>query len=522
MDITCGASFEVSTVGGVSICVDLNECELGLDTCVEGTVCVNCNTLSTDCPAEGFSCNQCDEGFEDDGDGNCIDIDECITGTLCVDSNECTNTDGSYTCQCGTFYQSETCSIQHVGGIPHQVCESPTCVPTNPCDSGICSTNSTCTNLHPHFSCCDDQSVCECPIGFIIDESNQMGAGNNVCIELECLSGFERATNETLCVDIDECSKGTDGCDDFCVNCGTVDCNRFLCQPCEKGFEDDGTGSCVDINECDSSPCGSGTCENTNGTYTCDCNSGYISTLSTCVITGLGSNNFHPHEECTEGPFCIEINECESAPCDYTCIDGQNSFQCCNDATQECACPSGYILNSENYPADCVPIECDSGFELNDDGDTCVDRNECVDDRYDCGEQFCVNTVGGVRCDVCPDGYELDDEGLCTDIDECAQGLDQCGNHALSFTGFEACANFPGSYTCNCDHGYEFSSMQCEIETRNGLMPHEVCTYIPLCHDIDECAPGAGLCRFDYACDNIAPGFKCCNVFGTRCDQSGN
>ena len=120
------------------MCVDSNECELGLDTCAEETVCVNCNPLSSGCPAEGFNCNQCDEGFEDDGDGNCVDIDECNTGTPCTDSNQCTNTDGSYICQCGTFYQSETCNIEYFGDIPHQVCENLTCSPTDPCGSGLC------------------------------------------------------------------------------------------------------------------------------------------------------------------------------------------------------------------------------------------------------------------------------------------------------------------------------------------------------------------------------------------------
>ena len=31
----------------------------------------------------------------------------------------------------------------------------------------------------------------------------------------------------------------------------------------------------LDINECDSDPCGQGSCGNTEGSYTCDCSPGY-------------------------------------------------------------------------------------------------------------------------------------------------------------------------------------------------------------------------------------------------------
>ena len=45
-------------------------------------------------------------------------------------------------------------------------------------------------------------------------------------------------------------------------------------------FKGDGT-NCSDVNECDSSPCdGNASCGNTDGGFTCSCNSGYSGILA--------------------------------------------------------------------------------------------------------------------------------------------------------------------------------------------------------------------------------------------------
>ena len=38
----------------------------------------------------------------------------------------------------------------------------------------------------------------------------------------------------------------------------------------------------ADVNECLLSPCGAGDCENTDGSYVCQCDTGYVSTETTC------------------------------------------------------------------------------------------------------------------------------------------------------------------------------------------------------------------------------------------------
>ena len=44
-----------------------------------------------------------------------------------------------------------------------------------------------------------------------------------------------------------------------------------------------------------------------------------------------------------------------------------------------------------------------------------------------------------------------------TDVDECKSGLGLCGSAEVAKT----CTNSPGSYTCDCQNGYELVSGTC-------------------------------------------------------------
>ena len=44
-----------------------------------------------------------------------------------------------------------------------------------------------------------------------------------------------------------------------------------------------------------------------------------------------------------------------------------------------------------------------------------------------------------------------------TDVDECEGGLGPCGSAEVAKT----CNNIPGSYTCDCQDGYEFVNETC-------------------------------------------------------------
>ena len=75
-----------------------------------------------------------------------------------------------------------------------------------------------------------------------------------------------------LYIDTDECTNGTDGCSQVCINeIGSYSCS------CNTGYQllNDDRG-CADIDECTQGVDGcSQTCTNTVGTYMCSCDSGY-------------------------------------------------------------------------------------------------------------------------------------------------------------------------------------------------------------------------------------------------------
>ncbi|XP_021257168.1 nidogen-2 [Numida meleagris] len=74
--------------------------------------------------------------------------------------------------------------------------------------------------------------------------------------------------------------------------------------------------------------------------------------------------------------------------------------------------------------------------------------NPCHDGTHGCEETArCQPGTGlGYTCE-CAAGYRGDGRG-CQDVDECEEGLSQCGP-------FSVCLNVPGSYRCECHSGYQ-------------------------------------------------------------------
>ncbi|XP_062949130.1 signal peptide, CUB and EGF-like domain-containing protein 2 isoform X1 [Cynocephalus volans] len=108
------------------------------------------------------------------------------------------------------------------------------------------------------------------------------------------------------------------------------------------------------------------------------------------------------------------------------------------------------------------------------------------------------------------------------DVDECAQGLDDCHADAL-------CQNTPTSYKCSCKPGYQGEGRQCEDidecdNELNGGCVHD-CLNIPgnyrctcfdgfmlahdghNCLDVDECLENNGGCQ--HTCVNVMGSYEC-------------
>ncbi|XP_071334681.1 thrombomodulin-like [Trachinotus anak] len=222
-------------------------------------------------------------------------------------------------------------------------------------------------------------------------------------------------------------------------------------------------------------------------------------------------------------PWSCEINE---GGCDHKCAVDPNEVP-------SCYCPQGQTVNPANKvtcedaaddpclalrcdhacfkSGDSYACVCDHGFKLAGDGRSCVDFNDCTDQRQCPGENFkCINTIGNFEC-VCKDGYSMSGD-LCVDDNECVSA--PCEHE---------CHNTPGGYTCSCFDGYKVdpeSPNKCKLYCGMEECPAECdpndafqC-YCPdgyiaeergsqtVCIDIDECA-------FFY-CDQ-----DCTNTFGS-------
>ncbi|XP_013168797.1 PREDICTED: fibrillin-1-like [Papilio xuthus] len=188
---------------------------------------------------------------------------------------------------------------------------------------------------------------------------------------------------------------------------------------------------------------------------------------------------------------------------------------------------------------------CEMGYHFNTSTGTCEDINECTNGQANCATvEICVNTEGGYRCECppnweldsrrqrcipirnnqhfpqgygneptynavgpihygttvrpskpevtvedrvnkCPAGYEVGDDNLCHDVDECLTGEAKCGFMQL-------CTNLPGGYTCSCPTGYTL------------VGDHE-------CEDVDECAIAGSIpvCSQNADCINTLGSYQC-------------
>ncbi|MCP9257598.1 Nidogen-like protein [Dirofilaria immitis] len=163
-----------------------------------------------------------------------------------------------------------------------------------------------------------------------------------------------------------------------------AECISGVCK-CKSGWTGDGK-LCIDINECFGEPsvCGAhALCENSPGSYSCQCNIGYIF-----------DNNGK----------CIDLDECAEGI--VVCSGNKNSTICVNtDGSYECRCAPGYAGNPDSSHG-CVgsyECECADGFQRDQYTGQCVDINECKYDPCD-KAAVCTNLHGSFRC-VCTDGF---------------------------------------------------------------------------------------------------------------------
>nr|XP_034993777.1 fibulin-1 isoform X2 [Zootoca vivipara] len=156
-----------------------------------------------------------------------------------------------------------------------------------------------------------------------------------------------------------------------------------------------------------------------------------------------------------------------------------------------------------------VLCSCFMGYQLQPDGFTCEDMNECLTNPCPIG-QICINTAGSFRCQretSCGTGYELTENNLCKDIDECETDTHNCLPDFI-------CQNTPGSFRCR-------PKQQC----RSGFIQDALGN----CMDINECLSASAPCPAGQTCINMDGSYACqrnvpncgrgyhLNEEGTRC-----
>ncbi|XP_066549433.1 cartilage acidic protein 1 isoform X2 [Amia ocellicauda] len=101
-------------------------------------------------------------------------------------------------------------------------------------------------------------------------------------------------------------------------------------------------------------------------------------------------------------------------------------------------------------------IECGNGFIANENG-RCTDKDECTQFPSVCPRDrpVCINTYGAFKCRSnkrCGQGFEPSEDGTaCVDVDECQEQAGACEH---------VCHNERGSFHCHCHPGFNLANDQ--------------------------------------------------------------
>uniref|UniRef100_A0AAQ5X8T1 Delta-like protein n=1 Tax=Amphiprion ocellaris TaxID=80972 RepID=A0AAQ5X8T1_AMPOC len=267
-----------------------------------------------------FSC-ECEEGFT--GTYCHENINDCESAP-CLNGGTCIDKVSQYKCVCAEGFDGPTCQ--------HNI---------DDCSSSPCQNRGVCRDLVSDY-------YCECSNGW---KGKTCHSRESQCDEATCNNGGtcydEGDTFKCVCVagwEGSSCSiaKNSSCLPSPCENGGTcvVDRDSFSCF-CKEGWE----GA-----TCSHSDYNSGTCVDGDNWYRCECAPGFA------------------------GPDCrININECQSSPCGFgsTCVDQINGYHCicppgrtgtrCQDVLgRPCVLGGLLALDGSRWDDDCNSCSCNN------------------------------------------------------------------------------------------------------------------------------------------------------------------
>jgi alpha-tubulin suppressor-like RCC1 family protein len=362
---------------------------------------------------------------------------------------------------------------------------------------------------------CETGRCAQCASGFAVTPSGTC-ANVDDCVGHLCGSGacIDAVAGYTCDCPVGTWGDGTTACT-TCTSSGITGCTaescsgstQTTCTACASGYTLSG-GTCADVDDCRSKPCGAGTCTDRGpNDWSCDCPDGAFgdgtrsctacspSSVTGCTAVSCTAAGASTCTACAAGyqyrnGSCFDLDDCLSHGCGTgTCIDGVNTYTCdCADGTfgdgsKSCtACSPSAVAGCTavtcTRAGSSTCVACASGYTLK--AGTCVNNNDCS--NHQCGSGTCFDGLDAYTCD-CPDGTFGDGTTACT---ACTPST-SAGCTAVTCSG-------AGSSTCvACAPGYTLEGASCV--------------------DINDCAShpcGAGTCT-----DTGASSFTCSCPAGT-------
>jgi hypothetical protein len=481
----------------------------------------NCDLLTTTCDYHGgiaYTC-PCLPGYDQVDSYTCQDINECSATVSPCPTSPCYNYNGGYVCgTCPSGYTSQFDSLTNTYS-----CQDVDECSFNPSSCDLYS--STCTNTVGSYSC-------DCRYTF--NNNNGTGcqscdpcASNCLIGGYSCIrTGIDGCSSSCVCNAVNECATSNGGCDSLLRPCVDLTAGSF-CSHCPIGYTEINplTASydkynCYDIDECDvdfgDNNCGYGeVCTNTVGGFSCSgtCPLGYQLRVETLEVTGLlpivpnypvstgvcsgtlyPNTTFYPHGNynSTVKRYCDYIGLCQLYP--TLCFDAQQCLSYLDEFDGETArfscapCPANY--NTSFVLDTATNLQHQICTLL-----TCADVNPC-DVAHG---QVCISSPSGPVCGACPIGSFVNpaNTNQCLNVNECDSPLTHtCEGNCIDL-------QFNG-YTCGaCPSGYENSFFPLLNWTQSNPMLE-----LQICEDIDECILNSNACDLG-VCVNT-PGSSYC------------
>ena len=464
----------------------------------------NCKTINY----EKGICNECEDSYYlTSGDFKCIKTENCQESIFgnCIKcnnnyyydrkENKCKEKDNDFK-YCKQTINGITCEICEDG---YYFDENKICVETQFClesENLVCkkcksgyylSNNKICTFTDNCQVANTVISICTfCNLGYYLDrqdykcKSNKEDTPykycqevvNNLCNKCEI---FYFLSEDLKCSNSENCEKAEDGKCEKCIidyhlgednKCNNVEkciySNYGVCTECEDGYYyDKPTNKCIEASDifinCKSS------CD--TGDKCCECKDNFY----------LYENDSLCYDNTQEKEFikCTKVNAQKDM-----CIECENGYYLGSEDNKCTKVEKCKIVEDENK---C--LECDTFFCLD------VKKQECIDNDYldDINKPFYISckrtNKDGTACEICLEGYEVNEKGICVDIDYCEDKKDgkclKCKD-TLSVNSYQFCANeifgciesakdnclrcdnLENLYDCTeCKEGYQKTTLGC-------------------------------------------------------------